>query len=304
MAETCDTKPPKRGLIGNLHTSCRENSWQYRLGHLLERPSVEAILLVLLLVDIGCVVVEGGIDLDWWCIHPREVDVPPEQIVAAAAAGDLRGPGAAAAAEEAAAHHLLRASSAVASSLVMRTRLGRPRGAVGGGLLAVLQHAAGAQATRRAAAAVTRHGPPAGALVCEGEGGETRELLEEACHSLSICILCIFLAENLLKMSVHFQEFFSRPLHVLDFAVVAVSLVCDALIAPWLASHDEKVAGAELTLFSGALIFFRIWRVIRVLHGIFEVLHAEVEGTEKLEGELKDAHERIRSLEASLATKA
>merc|ERR1712079_868539 len=74
------------------------------------------------------------------------------------------------------------------------------------------------------------HGQP-GALVCENQDGERTSLLMETCHMLSVGILIIFFAENLLKMSVHFQEFSRRPLHILDFVVVTVSLICDGIIA-------------------------------------------------------------------------
>jgi len=281
MAYDIETKPPQRSVFNHLHSLHEKDTWQYKLGHFLERPAVEAALLVLLFVDICCVVLEGGIDLSWWCFHGHQVAVAPERLIDMAMASHQHEPSSGGATSHASAHqvtHLLQ------TAVMLPVRLRRSTSV---GMLSV----------------DLGHGHPE-SLVCEGEGGATTEFIEEACHHLSIGILCLFFAENLLKMSMHFQEFFSRTLHVIDFVVVTVSLICDAVIAPWLARNGDKATGGELELFTGVLLFFRIWRVIRVMHGIFEVLHAEVESTEKLEDELKVAQRRIRSLEAALAAKA
>ena len=73
-------------------------------------------------------------------------------------------------------------------------------------------------------------------------------------HMLSIAILFAFLFELcVLAIAMGLPQFCVKPLYMLDFIVVTVSIACD------LANFDG---------FS-ALIILRVWRFARVFHGIF-----------------------------------
>ena len=82
--------------------------------------------------------------------------------------------------------------------------------------------------------------------------------------SLTIAILGIFLVELcLLIICLKPRVFFRKPFYVLDFVVVTMSL---GLELGFYFSSNEAVA--EL---AGLLIFARLWRFVRIGHGIIEV---------------------------------
>jgi len=135
-----------------------------------------------------------------------------------------------------------------------------------------------------------------GAFVCEGPHGETVERIEHRCHQISVSILSIFLVELILKVWIHPKEFFSRPLHVLDLVVVVVSLICDVIIVPMLEGYRAR---GQVMLFTSALMILRMWRVVRVMHGLHEVMHSEIEGSQDLASDLDAALAEIKRLQVT-----
>ena len=88
--------------------------------------------------------------------------------------------------------------------------------------------------------------------------------LHTVLFSLTIAILGIFLIELcLLIICLKPRVFFGKPFYVLDFVVVTMSL---GLELGFYFSSNEAVA--EL---AGLLIFARLWRFVRIGHGIIEV---------------------------------
>jgi hypothetical protein len=79
------------------------------------------------------------------------------------------------------------------------------------------------------------------------------------------------------------RSFFTHPLYVLDFFIVAVSL---ALEVTFQVIHEDDI-GALL----GLLVIGRIWRFVRIGHGLFastfEVSMHKVEELETQVAELK-----------------
>jgi len=94
---------------------------------------------------------------------------------------------------------------------------------------------------------------------------------------VSVAILIIFEVELLTLLAILKRDFFKGILHVLDLLVVTMSLVIE------IATHNTGV---------GALIIFRIWRFIRVGHGLYmteENIHKEEQGhVEKYVSELQE----------------
>merc|ERR1740117_2336507 len=111
---------------------------------------------------------------------------------------------------------------------------------------------------------------------------------------ISVGILTLFLVELLLKVWIHPREFMSRPLHVLDLVVVVVSLICDVIIVRMLEGYRAR---GQVILFVSLLMVLRMWRVVRVLHGLHEVMHTEVEGTHDLASDLDAALAEIKRLQ-------
>lgn len=101
----------------------------------------------------------------------------------------------------------------------------------------------------------------------------------EALFWMSICILIIFELELAALFAAIRQLFFRNVLYVFDFVVVTVALVLETVLRAELAQE----AG-------GLLIFVRLWRLLRVGHGIFTDVH-EIDHT-KLE-KLRDEHKEL-----------
>jgi len=94
---------------------------------------------------------------------------------------------------------------------------------------------------------------------------------------VSVAILIIFEVELLTLLAILKRDFFKGILHVLDLLVVTISLVIE------IATRNTGV---------GAFIIFRIWRFIRVGHGLYmtdEKIHdEEQEHVEKYVSELQE----------------
>eukprot|EP01120_Amphizonella_sp_Union-15-10_P013083 TRINITY_DN6013_c0_g1_i1.p1 TRINITY_DN6013_c0_g1~~TRINITY_DN6013_c0_g1_i1.p1 ORF type:complete len:221 (-),score=27.64 TRINITY_DN6013_c0_g1_i1:75-737(-) len=95
------------------------------------------------------------------------------------------------------------------------------------------------------------------------------DYLSEVFHILSIAILCVFALELLLLLFALGFAFFRKLLYVLDIIVVSVSLVIDILLSDALSS---------------LIILFRLWRLLRIVHGIYASIE-EVSQEKELERE-------------------
>jgi len=107
---------------------------------------------------------------------------------------------------------------------------------------------------------------------------EASRKTEAALHILSLSILSFFVLETSLLVVAYGREFFRHPFYVLDLFVVFCSFILD------------------VTIYSDEVEFFlilRLWRVVRVLHGVYSVVEIQHEEKEALK-------ERIKELEAQL----
>jgi len=121
-------------------------------------------------------------------------------------------------------------------------------------------------------------------LVCDSPEGQHAEHITHICHLLSIAILCIFMVELILKIWVHCKEFFRSAFEVLDLVIVSLSLICDLWISKLVESGGEEegsgnLAAAETA--SALLIILRFWRIVRIIHGFYEIEHMDSERTMK-----------------------
>jgi len=116
-----------------------------------------------------------------------------------------------------------------------------------------------------------------------------------ALFGLSVAILCVFEVELLLKVFILKKEFFCHKLLVFDLAVVTTSIVLDIVLHALGTSHGDLAA---------LLAVVRVWRFVRVIHGVLEVdkEHMEEKYKEReheLEKELHKLNEKLKLANAS-----
>eukprot|EP00887_Chlorella_sp_A99_P000962 scaffold5.g962.t1 len=112
----------------------------------------------------------------------------------------------------------------------------------------------------------------------------------------SQAILVVFCCELLLKLVVFGPRYFRLLWHALDAAVVVASLTLELVL---------RGVGAEV---ASLLIFFRLWRIVRIMHGVAEAIEmhheTEAEGakrrTEALQRALDAARRQAAALQARL----
>ncbi|GAB6024805.1 Voltage-gated hydrogen channel 1 [Chamberlinius hualienensis] len=92
-------------------------------------------------------------------------------------------------------------------------------------------------------------------------------------HSISLGILSAFLVEIVVKVFAFRIEFFQRKAEIFDAVVVLISFALDVAFHE---SHDA-VNG------TGLVIIFRLWRVVRILHGM--VMTVQVQADRKVHRE-------------------
>lgn len=143
------------------------------------------------------------------------------------------------------------------------------------------------------------------ALVCEDRHGHTAHHISHTCHLWSIIILCVFEVELIIKIWVSPEHFFKNPYHVFDLVVVSLSLFIDTVFMAVVMFFTKDVDEGALDIAAAVLLTTRIWRIVRIVHGIFEVVHAQKEEMDDLEAEVSEAkteneklEEKIRSLES------
>lgn len=91
-------------------------------------------------------------------------------------------------------------------------------------------------------------------------------LAEEILRWISIAILLVFLVEQFLLMFSFGRSYFKHPMYVLDFVVVAASLIIEIVLKDILGSF---------------LVLFRLWRVVRITHGIVVAIEEKNRDTKK-----------------------
>lgn len=96
--------------------------------------------------------------------------------------------------------------------------------------------------------------------------------VEEVLFVFTVTILSVFFIENMLMIMVLQTAYFKQFFYVLDFLIVTVSLALEIAFA---VIHRDL-----LYALSGLLIFARVWRFVRIGHGLIEIT-AEYQAKEK-----------------------
>ncbi|CAB9504554.1 expressed unknown protein [Seminavis robusta] len=107
---------------------------------------------------------------------------------------------------------------------------------------------------------------------CDGHKWYMVHTIEEVLFVFTITILSIFFIELIIIMIVLQKAFFKQLFYVLDFVIVSVSLALEIALA---VLHADILA----TL-AGLLILARVWRFVRIGHGLIE-LTAEFQAQDK-----------------------
>jgi len=133
------------------------------------------------------------------------------------------------------------------------------------------------------------------ALVCDHPEGHHAHHISHTCHMLSIGILCIFLVELLLKYWIHPKHFCSSKFELLDLFVVVSSLIVDIYISWLISEHKAGAKDAQYILI--LLIVLRLWRVVRIVHGVYQIKTME---DERGQSQVEEKEKEIERLKAVL----
>lgn len=146
--------------------------------------------------------------------------------------------------------------------------------------------------------------PCAGCTPPSTPTGSPAPLLLPAAHTAetalswtSISILCVFVAEQFVRLAVFGPRYFCSWWHALDAAIVVTSLVLELVL--------KGIERETLSL----LVVFRLWRLVRIMHAVSEGLelrheealeahHAEMEA---LAAQLAAARAEVRQLQGRVA---
>mmetsp|Transcript_15411 Transcript_15411/g.31605 ORF Transcript_15411/g.31605 Transcript_15411/m.31605 type:complete len:280 (+) Transcript_15411:201-1040(+) len=102
-----------------------------------------------------------------------------------------------------------------------------------------------------------------GSAACDSHKYETVHIIEACFFYCTVTILVIFLIENIIEMIVLGpMNYFRQVFLVFDLFVVVVSLTLELVL------HQLKKNYAEVI---SILVLFRLWRFVRIGHGIVEV---------------------------------
>lgn len=133
------------------------------------------------------------------------------------------------------------------------------------------------EATEEAEATETRpRTPPTEALVCDTRFGERAQAMFFWIHLSNVAILTFFMTELCLKICVDAKFFFSSWFHVLDLIVVSAALFMDTFMYRY---FGDTVA---------VLAWIRVWRVVRILHGLLELYDSEVDARYQIHAEARE----------------
>lgn len=128
-------------------------------------------------------------------------------------------------------------------------------------------------------------------LMCDTRHGHHAHEVSHNCHTASIVILVIFLVEISLKYWVDPAKFCANYFNILDLVVVTISLLVDTVVTWWVHANRPD-SESELKTLMALLLFIRCWRVVRIVHGLVEHLHHQYEEEEKHEA----MHEKYHNL--------
>jgi len=103
------------------------------------------------------------------------------------------------------------------------------------------------------------------------------EIAAEVLDYISLSILCVLGLEVVLLLIAFDIDFFKQPLYILDALVIGASLFIEL--------QQKSTAGSAGSL----LIFFRLWRIVRIVHGVAMSVQEKNE-------------DQIKMLEAEVAT--
>jgi len=131
-------------------------------------------------------------------------------------------------------------------------------------------------------------------LVCDVALGHH---VAHSCHLCSLTILVATCIEMLLKFWVGPAAFLQNGFLVFESMIIIVSLSVDTLLVSWIEDRGEKIADRPYV--HAAVMFVRLWRVIRIGYGFVEGIHDITEEAEK-EAE-KGVKNRLISLEFELS---
>lgn len=255
-----------------------DGSAKSRVARFLEGRFVEIAIVILVLADIVLVTIECGVEEHLICVDGK-------QVAYGTAAGQ----------------HLALSSSRVPLARTVNRGLGidthRVSRAIDSSLLPD-----DTQTSRTAVAvekpSVAEEHPPV--IVCSSKHGEKAEHIIHVCHAASVTILVIFAVEILAKMWA-IPGFLEIWHHQLDLVVVTLSLVIDTVVISYInhsqakqpnRSHleDEQI---QVLVVIGLLLLCRMWRVVRICHGIFEEYL-------KVEEAIQEPHEENKKLREAL----
>eukprot|EP00929_Paragymnodinium_shiwhaense_P000359 TRINITY_DN100604_c0_g1_i1.p1 TRINITY_DN100604_c0_g1~~TRINITY_DN100604_c0_g1_i1.p1 ORF type:complete len:300 (+),score=44.98 TRINITY_DN100604_c0_g1_i1:94-993(+) len=262
-----------------LHDGLEDDNPRRPMAKILDSHLMDACIFFLVMFDVLCVSIECSIDLHLVCVQGATVHMSPSDLEKLAATHE--GSHGAAMLDIGSSHlqkwgqkHLLDREYVGVESrqdLTELHSLSRP--------LDFLQ-----MGSSQALAA--QHEEESEALVCETREGPLAHRIHLYAHIASIVLLSIMLVELTAKAYAHPHGFFTNPWLVLDLVVVSISWVLDVFL-------EEQLEGVL-----GALILIRLWRVVRIFHGLHELHDHEKESFEKLEHKLAEAEDRCRSLES------
>ena len=115
---------------------------------------------------------------------------------------------------------------------------------------------------------------------CDSHQHETVHTVHEALYISSVTILSAFALELLLLLVALDLQFFHNLLYILDFFVVYASLALEVAL------HNVNTTGGDL---AGALVLARVWRFMRVAHGLATVTHEAGHVTHEVHGAHEEA---------------
>lgn len=142
------------------------------------------------------------------------------------------------------------------------------------------------------------------ALICDGPGSHSRHIRAHNLHQWSIAILTIFLIELLAKAWSGWEHFINSKLHVLDLTVVAVSLAVDLSLSSLQEAVNQHATRMELgaDILNFVLVAFRLWRVLRVMHGMFNAVHHVYEHEKEQNAKISEQEAELQQLRVELAS--
>jgi len=150
------------------------------------------------------------------------------------------------------------------------------------------------------------HGLTDKVLICEMRDGHHAHHIVHWCHMASITILVLFLVEIMLKFWVKPKEFLGNKFMVVDALIVVVSLLIDTVVTWYVMSHSSRETAEEnrgtLTLVVAVLLFVRLWRVVRIVHGLLNYIHEHSKHTSKLQAKHDEHKKKLQEFKELCST--